>query len=236
MHFTGLDLWLCPCSYIFQGQLSCFIFNTSDRILRYVWHWRWEVMRKEFLQKKGAENHPSSHCFVQRRKGWEGMPRAERRCSSPRRTSWDSTALRLCTSTPARAYSGFREVGFFSSTEKLPQTSFFVCLFVFLTSLWINTVFLTKKKSLPGKQHRYKGSWTHQSNMQKGTEWASPTPHISVTRGGGGRLKPQPQGTENKPKTVLKRALPILCPHLSPSFSVRTMKHHLSIWRVKSTV
>lgn len=116
------------------------------------------------------------------------------------------------------------------------KLAFLFACFSFWQACGSTLCFLKKKKSLPGKQHRYKGSWTHQSNMQKGTEWASPTPHISVTRGGGGRLKPQPQGTENKPKTVLKRALPILCPHLSPSFSVRTMKHHLSIWRVKSTV
>lgn len=70
MPFTDLDLWLFPCSYIFQGQLSCSIFNIPDRISRYPWHWIPEAMRKEFLQKKQVENLPPSHCGVERRKSW----------------------------------------------------------------------------------------------------------------------------------------------------------------------
>ena len=50
------------------------------------------------------------------------------------------------------AQPGFRKVGFFSNREKLPHTSFFeaffVCLFFFLTNMWINTVLKKKKKAV----------------------------------------------------------------------------------------
>lgn len=97
MPFTDLDLWLFPCSYIFQGQLSCSIFNIPDRISRYAWHGIWEAMRKEFLQKKQAGNLPSSHCAVQRRAGG-AFPRKERACSPALQTSWAATeSHRTCT-------------------------------------------------------------------------------------------------------------------------------------------
>lgn len=70
MHFADWDVWLFPCSCIFQGQLSCSIFHIPDRKLRSVWHWIWEGIRKD-LQNKQKENQPSPHCGVERRKGWE---------------------------------------------------------------------------------------------------------------------------------------------------------------------
>lgn len=133
MHFADLDLWLFPRSYTFQGQLSCSVTNVSGRELRYVWHWIWEVMRKEFLQKKQVEKSVFFSVWYGEEEGFREYSREERHCV-PLHTRPPRIAL---VSNPAPALllmarPGFRKAGFFSNREKLPQTRFFLFPFPFL--------------------------------------------------------------------------------------------------------
>lgn len=133
MHFADLDLWLFPRSYTFQGQLSCSVTNISGRELRYVWHWIWEVMRKEFLQKKQVEKSVFFSVWYGEEEGFREYSREERHCV-PLHTRPPRIAL---VSNPAPALllmarPGFRKAGFFSNREKLPQTRFFLFPFPFL--------------------------------------------------------------------------------------------------------
>lgn len=86
MRFADWDLWLFPCSCMFQGQLYCSIFHIPDRKLRYFWHWIWERIRKDLLQNKQKQNQPSPHCGGRGGRGGRGrvFQREERPCSSTR--------------------------------------------------------------------------------------------------------------------------------------------------------
>lgn len=125
-------------------------------------------MRKEFLHKKGAENHPSSHCAVQRGKSQESMPGGReifflQTLDLPGQHCFQTLHGHSC----LRLNLDLEKLVSLVTERSCHTPAFFVCLFFFLTNMWINTVFKKKKKRLSGKLHRYKGGWIHQSSMQK---------------------------------------------------------------------